>query len=172
MAQSEAHSETTVDHDEIRKWAEERGGCPTSVKGTGTKKGAGILRLDFEPKDEKLKEISWNEFFEKFDKEGLAFLYQEKTAHGEVSRFHKFIERHQAGSRSTKKPSGGAKSSGAAKAEKTGSRSKSAGAAKSPAASKAATGTKTAGAKQTGSKSKSSSHAQEKPVKRASSKKS
>lgn len=169
MAQSEAHSETTVDHEEIRKWAEERGGCPTSVKGTGTKKGAGILRLDFEPKDEKLEEISWDEFFEKFDKDSLAFLYQEKTAHGEVSRFHKFIERHQEGSHSAKKPAGGSKSSGAAKAEKTG---KSAGAAKSRAASKAAAGTKTAGAKQTGSKSKSSSHTLEKPVKRANSKKS
>jgi hypothetical protein len=53
-----AQSDTTVDHNEIRQWAEARGGTPATVKGTGKRKDAGILRLDFEPKDEGLEEIS------------------------------------------------------------------------------------------------------------------
>jgi hypothetical protein len=88
-----AEGKTTVDHKKIRKWAEERGGVPSTVKGTGGKKDAGILRLDFKPDDEGLAEISWEEFFEKFDNSNLAFLYQDKTQAGRVSRFHKFIER-------------------------------------------------------------------------------
>jgi hypothetical protein len=39
----------------------------------------------------KLEEISWDEFFKKFDEAGLAFLYQDKTKDGTISRFHKFL---------------------------------------------------------------------------------
>ena len=88
-----AEGKTTIDHKKIRKWAEERGGAPSTVKATGSKKDAGILRLDFKPADEGLEEVSWEEFFEKFDSSNLAFLYQDKTQAGRVSRFHKFIER-------------------------------------------------------------------------------
>ena len=92
-----SEGKTTIDHDEIRQWAEKRGGVPAAVKGTARGKGkagdAGILRLDFEPRDAELEEISWEEFFETFDREKLAFLYQEETAGGSTSRFHKFINR-------------------------------------------------------------------------------
>lgn len=92
-----SEGKTTTDHDEIRSWTEERGGVPATVKATAKKgkggKAAGILRLDFEPRDEALEEISWEDFFEKFDSEKLAFLYQEETADGSTSRFHKFIAR-------------------------------------------------------------------------------
>jgi hypothetical protein len=94
----EAMSEATVttDHAQIRHWAEKRGGHPATVKATAGKGEAGILRLDFEPKDEGLKEISWDEFFRKFDEERLAFLHQDKTEDGKVSRFHKFVDRKAA----------------------------------------------------------------------------
>src|SRR5215213_5387425 len=52
------------DHNRIKRWAEKRGGVPSSVVGTGTADEAGILRLDFEPKDEKLDAIDWDEFFQ------------------------------------------------------------------------------------------------------------
>jgi hypothetical protein len=83
----------TTDHDTIRRWAEKRGGHPATVKATAAKSEAGILRLDFEPKDEGLAEVSWDDFFRKFDGEKLAFLHQDKTADGKVSRFHKFVDR-------------------------------------------------------------------------------
>jgi hypothetical protein len=90
-------AQVTTDHDEIRKWAEARGGKPAAVKATHRGKDAGILRLMF-PKvprhnDEALEEISWDEFFEKFDKAGLALLYQDTRASGEESLFNKLIDR-------------------------------------------------------------------------------
>ena len=89
-------SKTTRDHKTIRRWAEQRGGKPTTVDGTEDKSGAGILRLDFDAPDEKLKPISWDAFFEKFDESDIEFLYQDKTADGGVSRFHKFVHRGNA----------------------------------------------------------------------------
>ncbi len=88
---SEAH--VTTDHKKIRKWAEERGGHPATVAATAKHHEAGILRIDFDPKDEGLEEISWDEFFKKFDAAKLAFLYQDKVAGHAVSRFHKFVDR-------------------------------------------------------------------------------
>jgi hypothetical protein len=85
----------TTEHQEIRHWAEKRGGQPATVSGTGTDDEAGILRLDFKPKDETLDRISWDEFFDKFDNSKLAFLYQDKTSDGKVSRFHKFVDRSE-----------------------------------------------------------------------------
>ncbi|EAR53131.1 hypothetical protein OG2516_11726 [Oceanicola granulosus HTCC2516] len=83
-------SETTTDHDTIRKWAEDRGGRPSRVKQTGE---GGLLRIDFGEPEENLEEIDWDEFFRTFDDNKLAFLYQEKTSDGSTSRFNKFIDR-------------------------------------------------------------------------------
>jgi hypothetical protein len=141
-----SEGKTTTDHDEIRQWAEERGGVPSTVTGTerSGKKGAehaGILRLDFEPHDEGLEEISWDEFFEKFDKEKLAFLYQEETAGGDTSRFHKFINR------STANQGGAAKSGGSSAKSAKSSSGRSGGAKSSSAKSEGAS--KSAGRKKT-----------------------
>jgi hypothetical protein len=88
-------SKTTTDHEEIRSWAEERGGKPACVKGTGGKGDAGMIRLEFpgysRSRDESLQKITWDEFFEKFDHNGLALVYQEKTASGQKSNFNKLI---------------------------------------------------------------------------------
>ncbi len=88
-------SKTTTNHDEIRKWAEQRGGKPAHVKGTGGKNDPGILRIDFPgySGEGKLQTISWEEFFKKFDEQKLAFVYQEKTADGEKSNFNKLVSR-------------------------------------------------------------------------------
>ncbi len=88
-------TKTTHDHDEILKWAEERGGKPTHVKGTGGAHDPGILRIDFPgySGEGKLEPISWDEFFEKFDAQELALIYQEKTAEGERSNFNKIVSR-------------------------------------------------------------------------------
>jgi hypothetical protein len=90
-----AATKTTRDHAAIRKWAQKRGGHPTSVTGTEQgKEAAGILRFDFGVKDEKLHPIDWDAFFDKFEARKLSFLYQDKTAGGKMSRFHKFIHRY------------------------------------------------------------------------------
>jgi hypothetical protein len=87
----------TTDHGKIRNWVEARQGKPARVQGTGEADDAGLLRIDFPEKDndqdDELEEITWEEFFEKFDEKRLAFVYQEKTAAGQQSRFNKFVSR-------------------------------------------------------------------------------
>ena len=80
-------------HDEVRTWAEERGGRPARVKTTAGKGGGGVLRFDFGEKDQALEEISWDEFFVIFDDNELALLEQEETKSGQISRFSKFVNR-------------------------------------------------------------------------------
>jgi hypothetical protein len=77
----------TTDHDEIREWAEARGGRPAAVRKTHGKDDPGIIRIEFpdapNAKDAALEEITWEEFFEKFDEADLALVYQEETASGQ-----------------------------------------------------------------------------------------
>jgi hemerythrin superfamily protein len=89
-------AKATIDHDEIRRWVEERGGHPARVKRrTRGAHDAGILRVDFPGSSggRSLEPIGWDEFFETFDKSGLAFLHQDETADGKVSRFNKLVSR-------------------------------------------------------------------------------
>ena len=97
-ARSQTRSRTTTEHEEIRSWAEDRGAHPASVRGTGGRGDIGMLRLDFPGYSGKqsLQEISWDEFFEKFDERGLALLYQETTARGQKSNFNKIVSRETA----------------------------------------------------------------------------
>jgi hypothetical protein len=90
-----SEANVTTDHAEIRRWAEKRGGRPARVKGTGGKDDPGLLRIDFRDPDESLEEISWDEFFEKFEENDLALLYQDKTESGGESRFNKLVDRTQ-----------------------------------------------------------------------------
>jgi hypothetical protein len=94
----QGNSKMTQDHDEIRQWAEERGGKPATVASTAKGDDAGILRIDFPgySGEGSLETISWEEFFGKFDEKDLVFLYQEETADGKQSRFHKFISKETA----------------------------------------------------------------------------
>ncbi len=78
------------DHDEIREWAEDRGGIPTIVKGTG-----GLLRIDFVVgaksggRNPNLDETTWERWFEIFEESNLDFLCSPEPA----SRFFKLVER-------------------------------------------------------------------------------
>ncbi len=84
-------SNTTIDHDEIRQWIEEREGTPAMVRTDG--RGEGILRVDLGDSEENLMEISWEDFFKMFEVQNLAFVYQDTGADGEVSMFHAFVAR-------------------------------------------------------------------------------
>lgn len=80
----------TTDRDEIRRWIEDRKGTPSRVRDSGD---GGILRIDFGDPEEALEPIDWEEFFQIFEKSDLAFLHQDKTADGQLSRFSKFVSR-------------------------------------------------------------------------------
>jgi anaerobic selenocysteine-containing dehydrogenase len=93
--ETKSETRTTTDHDEIRRWVEEHGGKPAKVKGTGGGPGDGLLRIDFPggAGEDRLEPISWDEWFEVFDREKLAFLYQERKASGEDSTFFRLVAR-------------------------------------------------------------------------------
>jgi hypothetical protein len=85
----------TTDHEEIRHWVEDRGGQPATVKRTTSGDEPGLLRIDFPgySGEESLEPISWDEFFDKFEEKQLAFLHQDETEEGDVSRFNKLVHR-------------------------------------------------------------------------------
>jgi len=90
-----ARSLTTTDHDTIRRWAEERGGKPSEVISTARGDDVGIIRIDFPGYggEGKLRELSWDDWFRKFDETSLAFVYEEETAGGQRSNFNKLVGR-------------------------------------------------------------------------------
>ena len=85
-------SRTTTSHTTIRKWVEARGGFPAHVKKTGRKRGdLGVLRIDYPGYSGKdtLERVGWDEWFEAFDRNKLAFLHDNKRS----SRFSKLVNR-------------------------------------------------------------------------------
>ena len=95
---SRASSQTLTDHEEIRRWAEKRDAMPACVRNTGRGKDVGIIRLDFPGYGGagSLEEISWDEWFDKFDQNNLAFVYQDEKKDGEGSTFFKLVSRERA----------------------------------------------------------------------------
>ena len=95
MPKASAESKVTTNQDEIKSWVEERGGQPARVKSTGDDDSPGVLRIDYPgfSGEGTLEPITWEEFFEAFEENNLAFLYQEQTKDGEPSRFSKLIDR-------------------------------------------------------------------------------
>lgn len=92
---SKSQSRVLTDHDQIRRWAEERGATPTAVRRTESDEDVGIIRLDFPNYSGagSLDEISWDEWFDKFDEKNLALLVQDQMANGKASNFNKLVSR-------------------------------------------------------------------------------
>lgn len=85
-------AKATIRHETIRRWVEARGGKPAHVEKTRRGDDPGILRIDFPgfSGEHTLEELAWDEFFEWFDRNELALLYQDE----ENSRFNKLVSRH------------------------------------------------------------------------------
>ncbi len=84
----------TQDHNVIKSWAEKRKAVPSVVETTDDKdnKSVGVLRLDFPGYGgQRLKEITWEEWFEAFDKNKLKFIYQEHKSDSSDSNFFKLV---------------------------------------------------------------------------------
>jgi hypothetical protein len=73
-------SNTTRNHDDIRRWAEARGGHPALA-------GGRVLRIDFGAPEENLEPVEWDEFFRVFDESDVSFLHSTERQ----SRFNKFV---------------------------------------------------------------------------------
>jgi hypothetical protein len=79
----------TTNHEVIRRWAEERGAVPATVSGTEHEDTLGVLTFDFPPlgDNDRLRQVSWDEWFATFDRRKLNFLFQEKLKDGRQSNF-------------------------------------------------------------------------------------
>src|SRR5436309_14208405 len=122
-----ASAKATIDHDQIRKWVEARGGHPAHVKRTGTRRGnPGVLRIDYPgfSGEESLERIDWDQWFDWFDRDNLAFLYQDEGG----SRFSKLVDRGSveltSGGRSAKRGGSSAKRGAASSAKRSASSAK------------------------------------------------
>ncbi|TQN43132.1 Rho termination factor-like protein [Blastococcus colisei] len=83
----EGRSLATTSHEVIRRWAEERSAVPATVEGTEHGDHLGVLRFDFGGDSERLRHVSWDEWFETFDVRKLNFLYQDQRKDGNQSNF-------------------------------------------------------------------------------------
>ncbi|KMQ50465.1 1,4-alpha-glucan branching enzyme [Chitinispirillum alkaliphilum] len=92
---AKAKSRITTDHHEIQRWVEEHNGKPVRVRGTGNGGDPGLLRIDFPggAGEETFEKIPWEDWFDKFEENHLAFLYQVEKKSGEDSTFFKLVKR-------------------------------------------------------------------------------
>lgn len=137
MARTSASAKPLTDHNEIRRWAEERAAKPACVRRTGRDDDIGMIRLDFPgySGEESLEEVSWDEWFDKFDENNLALLVQDTTARGQQSNFNKLVSRQTAsgrarstsGGRTRAKPGGRSRAKSASTRPRETARSRSAG---------------------------------------------
>ena len=90
-----AASETVIDHDRIKRWAEARKARPACITGTGHAHGISMIRLDFPDYvgGDSLEAIGWDEWFTQFDEQKLALVIQRETADGQRSTFNKLVSR-------------------------------------------------------------------------------
>jgi hypothetical protein len=95
-------SSVTWNHDEIRRWAEERGGVPAAPKGTARGKESICIDFPAQRGQRTLRPIGWTEFFDKFDDNRLALVYEEWNTRGQRSNVNRLVSRdHLEGSGTT-----------------------------------------------------------------------
>ena len=92
MIDTMAH--TTTNHDLIKRWAEERGGCPTVIQ----EQAGTAVRIDFGRTGKAARPgvavVGWEVFFDTFEARNLALIYQSRDRDGRVSRFCRLVERN------------------------------------------------------------------------------
>jgi hypothetical protein len=90
-----SEAKTTTNHEQIKRWVEERGGHPARVEGTAVEGSSGVLLIDYPGYSgtQAFETISWDEFFQGFEENKLAFLYHDETKADDQRRFSKLVNR-------------------------------------------------------------------------------
>jgi hypothetical protein len=93
-------SRLSVDHDEIKQWAEKHQARPVLIDDPKAGSDEPMIRLDFpglfdnqDIAPTKTKEIDWSEFFDLFEKLDLAFVFTDQTNPEDLSESFKFVKR-------------------------------------------------------------------------------
>lgn len=84
-----AQGRITTDRNVIKKWVKARRGWPAIIQkmsGTGIEMALSIIFPDSQA-EVVLKKITWEEFFEQFDKQQLVFVYKEIDQNQQKSRY-------------------------------------------------------------------------------------
>jgi hypothetical protein len=96
--QPPAHGPTkTTDHDTIRRWAEARAGFPVHTLAPLARDDPRSLRIRLPGlrTRPRVEPIQWREWFERFDEQQFAFVFEEKTDDGRASTTGKLVRRRR-----------------------------------------------------------------------------
>ncbi|WP_422735007.1 hypothetical protein ACN26Y_10395 [Micromonospora sp. WMMD558] len=79
----------TTNHAVIRQWAQQRNARPATIAGTEREGRAGVLTFNMPGYREssRVREITWEEWFQTFDQRKLNLIYQEQMRDGRQSNF-------------------------------------------------------------------------------------
>lgn len=97
-----ASAQRTTDHQTIMDWVQQRGGHPAHVARSGKGNDPGILRIDYPGYSggNSLEPLDWDTWFDAFEANQLAFLYQDEGD----SRFSKLVRRRPEDEEPSAKP--------------------------------------------------------------------
>lgn len=92
--QIDAHTRATSDHETIRQWVAERGGAPAMVRRVGQPaEGALLINFPNDGSDGPVIDISWADFFQRFEDRNLAFVYRESLPDAEDAHYYQLVDR-------------------------------------------------------------------------------
>ena len=84
-----AGADKLTDHEEIKKWAEKHDAKPMRVEGTDNGDSGGLIRISTGQDDDRLEEMSWDDWFKEFENSKLALLVEDT----DKGVFHKLVSR-------------------------------------------------------------------------------
>lgn len=87
--------ETTTDHETIRRWIEERGSTAARVTESAGDDPGSLAVVPEDTDDDSIEKIAWEEFFEIFEEEDLAFVYQTERDNPNERWFCRFVDRER-----------------------------------------------------------------------------
>ncbi|MFC6906119.1 hypothetical protein [Halalkalicoccus tibetensis] len=85
--------ETTTDHETIREWVETRGSTAARTTGSSDEETGSLAIVPEGTDDASVETVPWEEFFEVFEDEGLAFAYQTTREDPDERWFCTFVAR-------------------------------------------------------------------------------
>ena len=89
---------TTGDHDEIRQWAEARGGVPMIIDHPVARADKIGIRIDFPGETHEVlmsetRPATWGEFFRVFDDQELLLSYDDDPSSNDPTEWYRFEKR-------------------------------------------------------------------------------
>lgn len=88
----------TIDHEIVRQQITDAGGTPVLAKDVpeaGEEPGADFLHIAFGTLDDTMERLEWEEFFEEFEEEQMALVYDDARDDGEAAEL-RIISREEA----------------------------------------------------------------------------